>query len=209
MSLQLWMLLICYAEVSLLFFLILNTSDVLVPPCVSLKHFVIVEIRSIHIWSLTTIYTFSLLSNQLPWIVTFFAPPPKTVFQFWCITSVLAVLYQLVWLLSLIFLQYVWTLCTIFWQATTSFCHHQMAIWIGTESSWPKHFTNKDRIALQTSLRDQVFRLLTLHINWLAELYHICTTNFLSDKVFSVFTTGHLRVGWWLTLVLFVAYFWY
>jgi len=46
-----------------------------------------------------------------------------------------------------------------------------------------------------------MFRLLTLHINWLAELYHSCTTN-LSDKVFSVVTTGHLRVGCWPTLAL-------
>jgi len=38
------------------------------------KQFLMVEIRSIHIWSLTSICTFSLLSNQLPWIVTFFAP---------------------------------------------------------------------------------------------------------------------------------------
>jgi hypothetical protein len=67
------MLLIYYAEIFLLFFVILNTLmhwSILH----EFKHFVMVEIRCIHIWSLTTISTFSLLSNLFPWIVTFFAP---------------------------------------------------------------------------------------------------------------------------------------
>jgi len=67
------MLLIYCAETSLLFFIILNTVMYWFH-LHEFKHFVMAEIRSIHIWSLTTICTFSLLSNQLPWIVTFFAP---------------------------------------------------------------------------------------------------------------------------------------
>jgi hypothetical protein len=178
------MLLIYYAELSLLFFVILNTLmywSILH----EFKHFVMVEIRCIHIWSLTTISTFSLLSNQFSWIVTFFSPP-KFKFQFCCIMPVLAVLRRPVRLLSLMFLQHVWTLCTIFWTGIQPYfaitkrpCVNWHWIVVG-ETFHPQrsNCTTNFFEGLGVQVR------LALHINWLVELYHSCTTNFLSDKSF-------------------------
>jgi len=162
-----------------------------------------VETRCIHIWSLTTISTFSLLllsSNQFPWIVTFFAPQ----------NSVSVLLHHICPCSALPTSA---TVVTDVPPTCLNSVHHFL-----TDNTLilpnPNSPVNWHWICMGETFHPQrlncttdwVFKLLTLNINWLAEL---CTTSFLSDKVFSVVTTGHLRVGWWLTLALCVAYSWY
>ena len=166
-----------------------------------------VEITCIHIWSLTAISTFSLLSNQLPSIVTFFAPQNSVAVLLHyicpcCASPTSVTVVTDVPPTCLNSLHNFLTGNTFILPSPNSPVNWH---WIFVEETFHLQRSN----CTKTSSRDQVFRLLTLHINWLAELYRNCTTNFLSDKVFSVVTTGHLRVGWWPTLALCVAHFWY